>query len=428
MARAALCVCCLFFSLLGCQSAPKEAVSLGIDDQPAGTVGGESAELTAGPLAENAAPAAPRDRSSVTALSAGFAAVAPSVPDNGVLPFGDLYLWRRPDRDTFFRGVVAGVANEIFFSKSARRMQPFEGVFTFENYTVPVDQTFFVDGMPIDDEELRWGQVYPGLGVGFRRPLASGRNDNMLAVTFLAEPGVLYFNEGNDTDAGFSVPENTFEVRARLQMRLDALQRNALELPDQGYATGFDTVYGYRANWDPWGPSAQNDANIDYLAFEGYLFGASRVPFVESNRHRLLGSLHGGLGANQDRFSAFHVGGGPRPYGDEYGGIRRPIIPGALINEFEAPSYAVLLGEYRWELIPSTFLSLRSSFSYVDRLRSKNGQVVESNDFLASAGFRITTLFLLETKLQLDYNFSAGVIRRGDFGGHEVLLQLFREF
>ena len=43
-------------------------------------------------------------------------------------------------------------------------------------------------------------------------------------------------------------------------------------------------------------------------------------------------------------------------------------------------------------------------------------------------GGRVTTGFLFKTRLQLDYNYSTGVVRRGEFGGHEVTVHISRNF
>ena len=132
----------------------------------------------------------PRDRRNLSAWDAGLAAVAPGITNSELLPFASLFFWRRPDEDTFLRAVVVGVYDDIFFSKSAESLRPWEGILTFNNLTVPFDQADHVDGVRIDDEELLWGRVRPGFGFGYRRQLEKpGHNDNMVAVSLIGEPG-----------------------------------------------------------------------------------------------------------------------------------------------------------------------------------------------------------------------------------------------
>lgn len=287
----------------------------------------------------------------------------------------------------------------------------------------------YVDGRRIDEEELIWGQVYPGLGFGYREDLEEpGHNDNMLAVSLLAEPGYLYFDDAHDTASDFVVPQDTFEGRGHFQVRLDALERNLLELPHTGIATGSDFVYGHRADWEDWGRGRRESAETgrDFVFFKGYMIGAGGVPFVDSDRHRLLGSIHGGTGDSLDRFSGLRVGGGPS--GDEYEALARPVLPGALIDELTTNHYVVATGEYRWEATFFTYLSLRTSVSYVDRDRALGTEVSSREELLYSIGPRITTGFLFDTRLQLDYNYSTGVIRHGEFGGHEIVLHISGSF
>ena len=378
----------------------------------------------------------PRDRRSVSAWDAGLTSVAPGVSEVEVLPFASAFLWRHPDENTLFRGIFAGLFNQVLYAKSNDDMGPWEGVLTFENLTIPLDQAEYIDGERLDAEELTWGRLHLGLGFGYRRLVNSPGhdenvyNDNMFEASFLAEPGFLYSDSGKDTADGFVTPQDTFEIRGRLRTRLDKLERNLLELPHLGYAAGGDLVVGARTDWRDWGPNGSEDASRgrEFLAFSGYLTAAGGVPFVHSDRHRMIWTLHGGTGNDLDRFSQFRLGGGPSGHGEEYDALARPVLPGAFIEEFTTNHYAVLVGEYRWEPIFFTYLSVRSSVSFVDRERFTSGGVQRQDDFLASIGARVTSGFLFNTRIQLDYNFNAGVIRDGDFGGHEVTVHLSGEF
>ena len=199
-------------------------------------------------------------------------------------------------------------------------------------------------------------------------------------------------------------------------------------MPHRGYALGSDLTYGYRTNWEDWGIDRERHASSsrDFGALSAYLVGVRGVPLVESERHRLVGTVHGGWGDGQDRFSNFHTGGGPTGY--EFESISRPVLPGAMIEEYRTDRYAVAIGEYRYEPIFFTYVSIRSSVSYLRRERLHDGARVRSDDVLASIGGRLVTGFVFETLLELDYNYNAGVLRRGEYGGHEVTLHISRQF
>ena len=371
----------------------------------------------------------PRDRSSVSAWDIGAAGAIPGVSHNEVLPFASLYFWRHPDEDTFLRAATIGVYNEVFLAKSAQTFRPFEGILTLNSLTVPVARADVIDGNSIDEEELNWGHVYPGLGFGFREAIDDpGANDNMLAISVTAEPGFLYFDSGHRTAPDFIEPQDTFEGRLHLQVRLDAMERNLLDLPHQGISTGSDIVYAHRVDWEDWGRLRRETArdDRDYAFITGYMAGAVGVPFLRDDRHRLLASIHGGVGDSLDRFSAFRIGGGPDD--EEYEAVSRPVIPGALLEEFVVSKYAVLVGEYRWEPIFFAYVSFRTSVAFVERDRLHDAAVEKNDDFLNSVGLRVTTGFFGNTRLQVDYNYNTGVIRGGDFGGHEVLLHLSGSF
>jgi hypothetical protein len=371
----------------------------------------------------------PRDRRSVTAWNLGLSAAIPEVPESTVLPFGSFFLWRRPDEDTFFRAVLVGLYDDVYLSKSAPSLRPFEGILTFKNITVPVDQAEYADGVRLDEEELLWGSLYGGIGFGMSQPLDSpGENDNMAAIGLIYEPGYLFFDDGHDTGPAYVVPQDTFESRFRLRLRWDGLLRNLLELPHSGLAFGGDVYYGLRSNWEDWGPGGSEHAadGRSYVAASAYLLGAGGVPFVESERHRLIGTLHGGTGSKLDRFSSFRIGGGP--WDAEFDTIPRPIIPGSVVEEFVTDHYVVATGEYRWEPIFFAYIGARGSVAYLERLRHRNGQDFTSDDVLFSLGVRIATGFLFDTRLLVDFNHNFEVRREDGIGGNEITAYIAGEF
>ncbi len=372
---------------------------------------------------------APRDRRRRLALDIGASTVAPGVTEAEVLPYGVLYFWKRPNDDEFMRATMLGIWNDALYARSPRG-SPFEVVLTLRTFTLPVEEATFVDGERIDNEELLWGNINLGLGVGYRVQLDEpGNSDNMFSVAIIQERGFLYFDStGGDAATDFDDPLDTFDETLRLTMRLDKLERNFLELPHAGFALGADGIIGYRVRWNSWGRDRREPGGEtkEFGAFSGYLVGAAGVPWVESEAHRLVASLHGGTGFDLDRFSGFRVGGGPDE--SEFDAISRTVIPGALIDEFITSNYAVLTGEYRFQILPISMLGLRASVAYVDRERLRSSGIKRQDDILFAVGPRVTTGFFWQTRLQVGYAFNSGVIRDGKYGGHEVLVRLSREF
>lgn len=113
--------------------------------------------------------------------------------------------------------------------------------------------------------------------------------------------------------------------------------------------------------------------------------------------------------------------------GEEYGSTWRPILPGAVIQEFFPKHYLVAVGEYRWEALFFTYLSLDASVSWLDRMRQAGTETISKNDVFSSLGARVTTGFFFDTRMQLAYNYNFSVIRHGQYGGHEVVLHFSRE-
>lgn len=371
----------------------------------------------------------PSDLRSVTALDVGSAVNIPGADNKVLMPFGDLYVWRHPDDQSLFRADILGLYNDIFWSGSSPHLGPLEWVLTFNSYTVPFAQYEVVDGRSVKSEELTWGYVRTGFGVGYRTKVFPGHQDNMLAIDLIVEPGFFYFAKGSDTAHNFVVPNNSFELREHLQLRWDALERNLLSLPHQGFAGGADLVHGNRSNWENWGANDSQSAagGRDYVLSSAYFLAAGGVPGVDSDRNRLLCSLHAGVGSDLDRFSAPRIGGGIQTMGEEYGSTWRPILPGSIIQEFFPKHYVVAAGEYRWEPIFFTYLSLNGSVGWLDHLTQAGTGTIPKDSVFTSLGARVTTGFFFDSRMQLGYNRNFGVIRDGRHGGNEILLDFTKD-
>jgi hypothetical protein len=384
----------------------------------------------------------PRDRRSTSAIDLGIGTWIPSPDGGSVLPFFSLYFWRRPDENSFLRATGALLYNEIDYAHSLAPESPFELVLGFENNTVPFDSSQWVDGEEFRSEELRKGFVRGVVGLGFRRQIAAGfglphfeqgvdpqRPDNQFAFSLTAEPKYLYFSERNGFP-NFVVPQDTFELEGRAQLRWDSMERNLLDLVHRGMAVGFDGTYGWRANWENWGIDRveQADRARHPALLKTYAVVATGIPGL-NERHRWIQYLHAGWGWHLDRFSQPRIGGGPG--GQEFLSLARPLLPGADISEFTPKHYAIAIAEYRYEVFFFTYLSARGGIAWLDRERFVSGNIFaarKQNDFLVPVGARISSGFAFRTYLQVDYNYNFDVIRERDRGGHEVVVHISRSF
>ena len=379
----------------------------------------------------------PRDRRAITAWDVGGMAWYPAAESEHELPMAALYLWRRPDEQELFRGTVSILYNDLFYARSLTSDSPFEAVFAFENDTTLSDYALWADGERFTREELETGWVRGALGLGYRRQIDSGWRfrfaeridpkapDNMFEVRTTIEPKYLYFIDGHDTSPFFVTPQDTFELQGRVAMRVDAFERNLLDLLHRGYGVGVDGMLGWRANWEDWGFGERAERKRDWRLLQAYAVVAGGIPAI-GERHRFIGSLHGGWGGDLDRFSRPRLGGGPG--GEEYFAIARPRIPGAVLNEYTPAHYAVAIAEYRYELFFFTYLGARASTAWLERDRLRQDGVRREHDVMNSVGAQLTTGFLFETRLQVDYNYNFDVIRDGNRGGNELVVHVSGSF
>ena len=114
----------------------------------------------------------PRERRYIQAWDLGLAAVLSEMENSRYLPFGSVYVWRRPHEQFFLRGVFVGVYNELVAAWSRPSWGPLEFVVDFENFTIPASQSEFIDGTRQNSGDLHWGWIRPGAGVGVRHARA----------------------------------------------------------------------------------------------------------------------------------------------------------------------------------------------------------------------------------------------------------------
>ena len=134
-----------------------------------------------------------------------------------------------------------------------------------------------------------------------------------MSITY--EAGYRWFKGTGHTSAQYGVPKDTYEGRIHFRIRADALKRNLMELPHEGFTMGGDLIHGHRAKWDRWGGAPFDTPDFTkeqtYLQASAYALVATGLPFIESEKHRLVTSVHGGIGKDLDRFSAFRLPGRP---------------------------------------------------------------------------------------------------------------------
>jgi hypothetical protein len=271
-----------------------------------------------------------------------------------------------------------------------------------------------VEGTRIAAEELEWHSVRLGVGLGFHAPLAPGHQDNALEAALTYEPGVLLFQPGDEAEPGFQVPKDAYEGRFHLRARVDALERNILELPHRGFAAGMDGWYGHRSGWRDWGGSVfgmqRAESGRNWYAWSAYAIAAGAVPYVSDERHRLLYSMYGGTGSHLDRFSAFRLGGGSNA--GDWEALTRPVLPGAAFEEFFPERYGIVNLEYRYEALFFLYLQVRGSLAWVERPRFAAGGVVENRiDPLHSWTLAATSGFLWDSSLELAYSYNFDLLR-----------------
>jgi hypothetical protein len=356
-----------------------------------------------------------RDRTRNTVLDFGVVWMPDGPEKKKVSPFASLFLWRNWDGGKQrLRAVLVGVYDSVRYDVLPTD-GPFELLATFDNLTPPFDRAEYVEGIRIRAEEMRWYQAYFGAGVGFRIPISPRHQDNALEVALSYEPGYLWFGPGEKADPAFTVPTDTYEGRTHLRFRADAIERNFIELPHRGYAAGLDAFHGRRAEWNDWGGPVlgfqDGSTGREWNNVSVYGIAAWPVPFVRSEKHRLVASIYAGSASKVDRFSAFHLGGGPLTA--DWEALSRPVLPSAALEEVATSSYGILNLEYRYELLFFSYLRFRGTLAQVSRTRFlEGGGTVQRVEPMNALSVGITTGFLWHSQLELGYGYNFGIIRQ----------------
>ncbi|HZC82594.1 MAG TPA: hypothetical protein VE222_12920 [Nitrospiraceae bacterium] len=374
-----------------------------------------------------------RDRRHVTAVDLGVQWIPKGPIQLQVVPFGALFIWHNWDTRQF-RGIVTGVYNDVRYNLGSKWWDGWEAVFTFNNLIVPFGRSEYVEGQRIKDVELQWNYVFAGLGIGYRKSLPPGHQDNALEISLTYEPGYRWFDRSHNTSAQFKIPSDTYDDRVHFRLRTDALDRNLMELPYKGFAFGGDFLSGHRSHWQEWGGVVFDTPDVhkekDYLAGNVYAVAAGRVPFA-SDRHRLVGTASGGIGKDLDRFSAFRLPG--RPMGYEWEALSQPMLPGVAFYELFPRRYVITDLTYRYEALFFLFPYIRGTYAIVERPRFTDGGAIAMRmDSLPAIGGGIVTGAPWSSQVEVNYTYNFGVFRDTDggprMGGHGIFISWSKEF
>jgi hypothetical protein len=361
-----------------------------------------------------------RDRRSVTAANVGVQWIPNGPSFYEILPFGALYVWRNmDDQNRRFRGAFSGPVNDLNYNIGSKWFKGLEFIFTLDTVIIPIGRSEYVEGQEIKGVEVVWNRAAGGAGIGYRKLLWPGHQDNALEVSLSYEPGFIWFNHSKNSSPNFVVPNDTYEGRIHFRLRADMLDRNLMELPHRGFAFGGDAVYGHRARWGPWGGVAFDTPNVEqertFQSVSAFMLAAGGVPFVNSERHRLILSGYGGIGQDLDRFSTFRLPG--RPTGYEWESLALPLSPGVAFNELFPRRYGSANLVYRYEALFFLYPYVTGTWALVERPRFQPGGAIRNQmDALPSLGGGVISGAPWRSQIELNYTYNFGIFR--DPGGH----------
>jgi hypothetical protein len=155
-----------------------------------------------------------------------------------------------------------------------------------------------------------------------------------------------------------------------------------------------------------------------------YAAMAGKVPWVATERHRLIATMYGGIGKDLDRFSTFRLPG--RPTGYEWEALSRPLIPGVAFNELFPRKYAIANLTYRYEALFFLYPYIRGTWSAIERPRfRRDGSIRNEVDMLPAVGGGVVSGAPWGTQIEINYSYNFGIFRDRngpERGGHGVLL------
>lgn len=331
-------------------------------------------------------------------------------------PFGAVYLWRAPvSGESRLRASVTGIANEVRWDHQIGRNGKLAWVATLDSLTIPWERAEVVQGMEERAGELKWDQARVGGGLAFHEPLGPRESYNGLDAALTLEAGALWFGRGSETAESFVLPTDTLETRLHFRLRADALERNLLSLPVQGWSAGVDGTWGVRNRWAPWGSPASGleTGGRTWLAVNAFAFAALGIPGLPAE-HRLISSVHAGVGSDLDRFSSFRLGSGST-WGD-FETLSHPIVPAAGMEEFATSRYATADLEYRVGLFSFLFLQLRGTLAWVDRPVLVAGGVEMRTGAFPAVTAGLTTGLPWDAAMELAWSRNFGLEKAGESG------------
>lgn len=193
--------------------------------------------------------------------------------------------------------------------------------------------------------------------------------------------------------------------------------RNLMELPHRGFSVSGDVIHGHRAQWDAWGGAPFDTPDFKkeqtYISASAYAVFAGGFPAIESDKHRLITSIHGGIGKDLDRFSAFRLPG--RPTGFEWEALSLPTMPGVQFNELFPRQYAIASVTYRYEALFFLYPYVTATYGLVERPRFTSEGIRNTTDSLPALGGGIVTGAPWKSQIELNYSYNFGMFR--DPGG-----------
>lgn len=375
-----------------------------------------------------------RDRGETMAVSLGAAIYTPKMGDDAVIPFAAFYYadtWEENRRR--LRMILAGLANFIDFFEGSWNQNGVELVLGFENYTIPLPSCLVVENTDLEDSSIYWGYVRGGIGLGWRTKVAPGHFDNAFMIQFIYEPTLMYFKETGDTADNYLVPPTTYEDRLHLRIRLDAMERNLMEMRHEGWAFGVDGIRGHRYHWrdHDFNGSFKDSDTRTYYHLSGFFTVAGGPDWLDE-RHRFIISIYAGLSpdGDLDRYSAPKLGGGPG--GDESEALSRCPIPGARFDEFVVSRYFLASLEYRFELLFFMYIHIKGIIGPIRRMQLKEGLrevEISRNEMVGSIGIAFTTGFAWDSQLYIEYVHERGLLRgKESQDGDNVMISWSKSF